>query len=82
MNQNKINYIVGKNIKKYRLLYNINNDCNITQEKLAELINVSVSTIGSLESPKINRGISINNLYKISIVLDTPINKFFEDTFK
>ena len=82
MNQNKINYIVGKNIKKYRLLYNINNDCNITQEKLAELINVSVSTIGSLKKKKINRGISINNLYKISMVLDTPINKFFEDTFK
>lgn len=39
MNQDKLNDIIGKNIKKYRLEYK---DEKITQEKLAELINVSV----------------------------------------
>lgn len=76
MNQDKLNQIIGKNIKKYRLAYKKD---KITQEKLAELINVSVSLISCLESNKTKKGISINNLYKISIVLDTPIDKFFEE---
>lgn len=76
MNQEKLNQIIGKNIKKYRLAYKKD---KITQEKLAELINVSVSLISCLESYKTKKGISINNLYKISIVLDTPIDKFFEE---
>lgn len=76
MNQDKLNNIIGKNIKKYRLAYKYE---KITQEKLAELINVSVSLISSLESNKTKKGISINNLYKISIVLNVPISKFFEE---
>ena len=76
MNQDKLNDIIGKNIKKYRLEYKGE---KITQEKLAELINVSVSLISSLESNKTKKGISINNLYKISIVLNVPIDKFFEE---
>ena len=75
MNQDKLNDIIGKNIKKYRLEYK---DEKITQEKLAELINVSVSLISSLESNKTKKGISINNLYKISLV-NVPIDKFFEE---
>ena len=51
----------------------------MTQEKLAELINVSVSHISSLESNKSKKGISISNLYKISKVLNIPIYKFLED---
>ena len=51
MNQNKLNALIGKNIKKYRLLTIINGKC-MTQEKLAEEINVSVSLISSLESSK------------------------------
>ena len=78
MNQDRLNYIIGKNIKKYRKLYK-NNGFNMTQEKLAELINVSVSHISSLESNKTKKGISISNLYKISIVLDVTIHKFMED---
>ncbi len=78
MNQEKLNYIIGKNIKKYRKLYK-NNDINMTQEKLAELINVSVSHISSLESNKTKKGISLTNLYKISVVLEVPIHKFMED---
>lgn len=78
MNQEKLNKIIGKNIKKYRRKTFINGK-KVTQEKLAEFINVSVSLISNLESNKCKTGISINNLYKISIVLDTPISKFLED---
>ena len=77
MNQNELNIIIGKNIKKYRKQYN-KNEIKMTQEKLAEAINVSTSLISCLESNKIQKGISITNLYKIAIVLETPINKFFE----
>lgn len=76
MNQNKLNEIVGKNIKKYRKLYSKNN-IKMTQEMLAEKINVSVSLISSLESKKTIKGISIANLYKISIVLEVPVSSFF-----
>ena len=55
--------IIGKNIRYYRKLYSINND-EMTQEKLAEIINVSTSLIGNLESKKTYQGISIYNLYK------------------
>ena len=78
MKKEELNRIVGQNIKKYRLLYNKNID-KMTQEDLAEAINSSVSLISSLESNKTNKGISITTLYKISIVLNTPISKFLED---
>lgn len=76
MEEKNIYNIVRKNIKKYRKL----NKNKITQEQLAELIDVSASYISGLESDKSNKGISINVLYRISIVLDVPINKFFEVT--
>ena len=78
MKKDELNKIVGKNIKKYRLLYNKNNS-KMTQEDLAEAVNCSVSLISSLESNKSNKGISITTLYKISVVLQTPISKFLED---
>ena len=78
MNQLELNKIVGSNIKKYRKLYK-KNGVKMTQEKLAEAIDVSTSLISCLESNKISKGISINNLYKIAIVLDVPIDKFFEE---
>lgn len=78
MEQDRLNKIIGKNIKKYRRKTFIDGK-RLTQEKLAELINVSVSLISSLESNKSKKGISINNLYKISIVLNIPISKFMED---
>ncbi len=78
MSEERLNYIIGKNIKKYRKLYN-NKNMRMTQEKLAELINVSVSHISSLESNKTKKGISISNLYKISIVLEVPIHELMEE---
>lgn len=78
MTQDNLNTIVGNNIKKYRLLYNKTHKDKITQEKLAEAIGSSVSLISNLESKRINQGISITNLYRIAIVLEVPINIFFE----
>ena len=78
MEQDRLNEIIGKNIKKYRKI-TILDGKKLTQEKLAELINVSVSLISNLESNKSKKGISITNLYKISVVLNVPISKFMED---
>lgn len=78
MEQDRLNKIIGKNIKKYRKI-TILDEKKVTQEKLAELINVSVSLISNLESNKSKKGISITNLYKISVVLNVPISKFMEE---
>ena len=68
---------IGSNVKRYRLLYNINKG-DLKQKDLAKKIGVSVSLIGGLESKNVTQGISLYNLYKISEVLGVPINKFFE----
>lgn len=70
--------IIGKNIRYYRKLYCLNKK-EMTQEALAELANVSTSLIGNLESKKTTQGISIYNLYKISKILNVPIEYFFID---
>jgi len=79
MNKKELDIIIGKNIKKYRKQYN-EKIGKLTQEDLAEAINVSVSLISSLESNKTVKGLSISNLYKISIVLGVPMSKFLEDS--
>ena len=76
--EKEIYLIIGKNIKYYRKLYSLNKK-ELTQESLAELVNVSTSLIGNLESQKTYQGISIYNLYKISKVLNVPIENFFID---
>ena len=70
--------IIGKNIRYYRKIYIIYKK-ELTQESLAEIANVSTSLIGNLESKKTYQGISIYNLYKISRILEVPIEKFFID---
>ena len=77
INEKTINERVGKNIRKYRLIYSATKH-NLTQKELAEKIGASLSTIGCMESKKTNQGISLYNLYKISEVLEIPIDKFFE----
>ncbi len=77
MTEKEFNETVGKNIKKYRLLYNVN-EGEMSQRKLASKIGVSTSLIGALESRKMSQGIGMYNLYKISQTLNVPINKFFE----
>lgn len=77
--EERIYYLIGKNIRYYRKLYNLNKskDKELTQEKLAELAGVSVSLIGNLESDKVSQGVSVYNLWKISNILNVPIQKFF-----
>lgn len=64
---------ISKNIKKYRKL------SGITQEQLAGDINKSYDFVRRLEYKKGEIGCSIETLYRISIVLNTPIGKFFEE---
>ena len=68
--------IIGKNIKYYRKLYNLEKG-KMTQEKLAELTDVSIALIGNLESEKIDQGISVFTLWKISKALEIPIENLF-----
>lgn len=77
-NQERLNQVIGRNIKFYRELYNINHKEKLTQAKLAKLIGVSTPLIGSLESENTTQGVSTYNLYKISKILNVPIEKFYE----
>ena len=64
-------------IQDGKVLYNITNSAEMTQSRLAKLIGVSTLLIGSLESDNTTQGVSTYNLYKISKVLDVPIEKFY-----
>ena len=68
--------IIGKNIKYYRKLYNLEK-VKMTQEKLAELTDVSIALIGNLESEKIDQGISVFTIWKIIKALEIPIENLF-----
>lgn len=70
--------IIGKNTKYYRKLYNLEKG-KMTQENLAELVDVSTALIGNLESNKIDQGISVFTLWKISQALEIPIEKLFDE---
>lgn len=61
---------VGSKIKQIRL------QNNLSQEKLALLSNLDRTYIASVESGK--RNISIVNLEKIIIALDTTLENFFK----
>jgi len=77
MTEKELNKKVGRNIKKYRILHNIEKG-KLTQKDLTDKIGVSVSLIGAMESNKNGQGIGIYNLYNISRVLGISIDKFFE----
>ena len=78
--QERLNQMIGRNIKFYREIYNIKNTGKekMTQALLAKKVGVSTPLIGSLESANSSQGISVYNLYKISKVLGVPIEKFYE----
>ena len=69
---NNIIETIAYNVIKYRKL------SGITQEQLAIVIGVSPEFIRKFESTKGSEGLSLMSLYKISIVLNTSIDKFFE----
>lgn len=64
---------VASNIRKYR------KEKNITQEQLAVDIGVSPEFYRKFESTLGSEGISLINVYKISIVLGVKIDSLFED---
>ena len=66
----------SKNIKKYRL------DAGITQEQLAVDIGKSYDFVRRLEFKKGEIGCSLDTLYRISVVLNQPMGKFFEKNEK
>ena len=70
---NNIRERISKNIKKYRMM------AGITQEQLAVDIGKSYDFTRRLEFKKGEIGCSIETLYKISVVLNTRIDKFFEE---
>ncbi len=78
VDERKLFQLIGKNVKYYRKSYCINKG-EMTQEDLAELVEVSTSLIGNLESKKTTQGVSLYNLYKISKILEIPIEKFFNE---
>lgn len=63
---------IAYNVIKYRKIN------GITQEQLAVDIGVSPEFIRKFESTRRSEGLSLLSLYKISIVLNTSIDKFFE----
>ncbi|MBQ9020210.1 helix-turn-helix transcriptional regulator [Candidatus Saccharibacteria bacterium] len=74
--------MVGDNIKFYR----INNNCTeestdrygrISQEKLAELADVSASMISSIEATNVTQAMSISFLRKVAKALNIPLYAFF-----
>lgn len=67
-----IKKVVARNIRKYRIA------AGITQEQLAIDCDRSYEFMRRLESTEAKEGISLDLLYKISVVLETRIDKFFE----
>ncbi len=82
--ESELNYLIGQNVRYYRQLYNLgkNRSGRITQERLAEIVGVSTSLIGNLESESINQGISIYTLWRISHALDIPIGNLFPESYE
>ena len=65
--------VVARNVRKYRKM------AGITQEQLALDIGVSNDFLRRFETTFGKEGMSLNTLYKISIVLDVSMEKFFQE---
>lgn len=66
-----VNEIISKNIRKYR------KEAKVTQEQLALDVDKSYDFIRRLEFKKGEIGCSLDTIYRISVVLGVPLNKFF-----
>lgn len=67
--------VFRKNIKYYR------KKNNLTQEKLAELSNVSESYIKEIESNKEFTNVTLTIIFKLSKALGVSVEKLFKITF-
>lgn len=72
MNCNNINNTIAYNIRKYR------KQNNISKEMLSKLTKIPLNVLNEIEDNTINREITIDEIYKISIILKTPVNKLLE----
>ena len=68
-----INALICQNIKKYR------NIKNVSLMELAEAVDVTPEHLKRIESVNDRNNISLITLYKISIVLNVSIDKFFKE---
>lgn len=64
---------LGLKISYYRKLN------GMTQEQLAEKLDVTTSFLGAVEAPNVNRTISLDTLYDIANILNVPAYKFLKD---
>ena len=64
---------LAQNVKYYRKLYNLKKG-KLTQEKLAEEVDVCTALIGNLESENIEQGVSVITLVKLSKTLGVSID--------
>ena len=65
--------IIRKNIKKYR------KEKHLTQQQLADAVDLSVDYICEIESPTKNKSFSIVTLGRIADVLEIDIKNFFNE---
>ena len=68
-----IKALICQNIKKYR------NIKNVSLMDLAEAVDVTPEHLKIIESANYRNNISLITLYKISIVLNVSIDKFFKE---
>ena len=61
---------IGLKIAYYRKLR------GLTQEELAELVNLTPAFIGHLEAPNITKALSLDSLFDIAAVLNVPPDRF------
>lgn len=64
--------VIRKNIKKYRKIK------NLTSAQLAEMVDLEHDFIRQIESEKVAKNFSVDTLYRISVALDTSLDKFVE----
>ena len=68
-----VSEVVARNVRTYWKM------AGITQEQLATDIGISNDFLRRFESTFGKEGMSLNTLYKISVVLDVSMEKFFEE---
>ena len=62
--------LLGLNVSNYR------HKCGLTQEQLAEMVNVDRTHIGNLELAR--RGVSLDVIFYVADALEVPVCKLFE----
>jgi len=68
-----IKSIICHNVKKYRA------EKGVSIMEMAESLDVSVEHLKRIEAENDRNNISLITLYKISIILDVSIEKFFQE---